>query len=399
MTAAPRVAAGPLAPVLAELARCFGRWRGWSVSSGDAAQAASGPAPPASVLAAPAAPAGFARDETFDRVAMRVHAAQRTANPVLRRYWDAASGSPLTWRDVPPVPAAAFRDTRICAGPAEAVFRTSGTSSGRERRGEHHVASLGLYRAAAQGAYRAALFDRAGTLCLIALVPAPGDAPDSSLGAMAGFVAEEPEVSSASWAFDPEQGVRPAVVRRAVARADAPVLLLATAFALVHLLDALGDSRLPLPPGSRVMETGGFKGRAARVDRRALYARLAQQLGIGQADVVNEYGMTELLSQSYDGVAGRAAPLEKRVHRFPPWVRVQALDPASLRRLPPGKAGLLSIFDLANAGSACPVLTEDLGVVDAGGGFRLRGRAAAAEARGCSLAAESFLRAVPPRSG
>ncbi len=347
---------------------------------------------------APANPADFAEDATFDRVAMRVHAAQRAASPVLRRYWETAAGPPSTWRDVPPVPTAAFKDLPICAGGAEAVFRTSGTSGGRERRGEHHVASLELYRAAARGAYRTALFEGAGALRLIALVPSPAQAADSSLGRMAGFLAQEPEVTRAWWAFDPARGVRAEAVREALADDGAPALLVATAFSLVHLLDALMGARLPFPPGSRVMETGGFKGRATRVDRSALYARVARSLNVAPADVVNEYGMTELLSQSYDGVAGRAAPVEDRVHRFPPWVRVRALDPVSLRPLSSGETGLLSIFDLANAGSACPVLTEDLGAVEADGNFTLRGRATAAEARGCSLAAESFLRAVAPRS-
>lgn len=342
----------------------------------------------------PADPADFADERAFNRVAMRVHAAQRRADGILRRYWDAAApGPPLNWQDVPPVPVAAFKDVRIAAGGAERVFRTSGTSAGRSRRGEHHVASLGLYRAAARGAYRAALLAEAEAVRMVALLPSPGDAPDSSLSTMAAFVAEEPEVRSAWWAFDAAKGARLDVVRDAVGDGATPVLLLATAFSLVHLLDAAGPSGLALPPGSRIMETGGFKGRSARVDRDALYARARRRLGVPEACVVNEYGMTELLSQSYDGIAGRAPPLAERVHRFPPWVRVRALDPATLRPLPPGEPGILAVFDLANAGSVCHVLTEDVGVLDSDGGFRLRGRAAA-EARGCSLTAESFLEAT-----
>ena len=343
----------------------------------------------------PADPADFADERAFNHVAMRVHAAQRRADQALRRYWDAAApGPPSNWRDVPPVPVAAFRDVRIAAVGAEAVFRTSGTTGGRARRGEHHVASLGLYRAAARGACRAALLAETEAVRMAALLPSPGDAPDSSLSAMAAFVADEPEVRGAWWAFDAAKGVRLDVVRDAVGDGATPVLLLATAFSLVHLLDAVGPSGLALPPGSRIMETGGFKGRSARVDRGVLYARARRRLGVPETCVVNEYGMTELLSQSYDGVAGRAPPLAERAHRFPPWVRVQVLDPATLRPLSPGEPGVLAIFDLANAGSVCHVLTEDVGVLDSEGGFSLRGRAADAEARGCSLTAESFLAAT-----
>lgn len=342
---------------------------------------------------------------TFNELALRIHDAQRRSNPVLRRYWeDAGAADPDHWEAIPPVPTAAFRDAPIVTDKAEAVFRTSGTTSAGARRGEHHVASLALYRAAARGPYRRALLSGLTEVRVVALLPHPRAAPDSSLSAMAGFVADEPEVVGATWAFDPDRGVEVEAVRRAATSAREPVLLLATAFALVQLLEALEARAIPLPPNSRVMETGGFKGRTAEVDRATLYGLAARRLGVPESHVVNEYGMTELLSQAYDGAAGCAAadgtasPLSRRVHRFPPWVRTRALAPATLAPLPHGEPGLLAHFDLANAASVCHVLTEDVGETMPDGGFRLRGRARGAETRGCSLTAESFLRAVGARS-
>lgn len=281
------------------------------------------------------------------------------------------------------------------------MFRTSGTTRGQGRRGEHRVASLALYRAAARGNYRCHLLRGLKSIRVVSLVPDPAAVPDSSLAAMAGFICSEPEVSAATWAFDANTGVDVEAVRRAVAaaRPGEPVLLLATAFALVQLMDTAegvgGNSAsggLRLPPGSRVMETGGFKGRTAEVDRESLYRRIRAVLGVPESHVVSEYGMTELLSQAYDAVAGAAGPPATRVQRFPPWVRTRALDPSTLAPLPPGRPGLLAHFDLANAGSACPVLTEDLGATTGDGGFRLLGRATGAAPRGCSLLAESFFR-------
>lgn len=333
------------------------------------------------------------------------------------------------------------------------MFRTSGTTRGQGRRGEHRVASLALYRAAARGNYRRHLLRGLKSIRVVSLVPNPAAVPDSSLAAMAGFVCSEPEVSAATWAFDAKTGVDVEAVRRAVTApqpgepvpqdtgagecdetaphrcarpSHEPVLLLAIAFALVQLMDAVegagrgsvanhagGDSvaigtgrgstatgvggnsaagELRLPPGSRVMETGGFKGRTAEVDRESLYRRIRTVLGVPESHVVSEYGMTELLSQAYDAVASTAGPPAARVQRFPPWVRTRALDPSTLAPQPPGRPGLLAHFDLANAGSACPVLTEDLGATTGNGGFRLLGRATGAAPRGCSLLAESFFR-------
>ena len=342
-----------------------------------------------------------ARD--FNRLALRVHEVQRAANPVLRRFWDAArAGDPASWEEIPPVPVAAFKDVPIASGAPEVIFRTSGTTAGERRRGEHHVVSLDLYFAAARENYRRHLMGGLGAVTVVSLIPGPEDAPDSSLSAMAGFISREPEVSATTWAFHPEQGVDAGAVRDAVrnaARTGEPILLLTTAFALVHLLDELhapADGRLRLPAGSRVMETGGFKGRAAAVDRGTLYRRVESALGVPESHIVNEYGMTELLSQAYDRVAGAEPPCESpaRVLRFPPWVRTRALDPATLAPLPPGDPGLLAHFDLANAGSACHVLTEDFGYTTSSGGLHLLGRAPGASLRGCSLVAESFLKAT-----
>jgi len=51
-----------------------------------------------------------------------------------------------------------------------------------------------------------------------------------------------------------------------------------------------------------------------------------------------------------------------------------------------GETGLIRVFDLANIFSMMAVQTEDLGL-RRGDGFELIGRAAKAEARGCSLMA------------
>ncbi len=335
-------------------------------------------------------------EASFNDLAMRIHSAQRAANPVLRRFWDASPGAPpAAWHEIPPVPTTAFRDVAIVSGAPEIVYRTSGTTGAGGRRGEHHVMSLDLYRAAARANYRRHLVNGAARLRVLSLIPGPRAVPDSSLSAMAGFIADEPEVPSAVWAFDRSVGVDIERVGDA-ASTDDPVLLLTTAFALVHLLEALGTGRIPLPEGSRMMETGGFKGRVAEVDRTTLYRRAERALGIPPTHVVGEYGMTELLSQAYDGVAGAAPPLPARVHRFPPWVRTRALDPATLAPLPPGRPGLLAHFDLANAGSVCHILTEDFGHTAEGGGLVVLGRATGAAPRGCSMAAESFLRATGP---
>jgi hypothetical protein len=142
------------------------------------------------------------------------------------------------------------------------------------------------------------------------------------------------------------------------------------------------------------METGGFKGRARAVPRTELYGALSEALGIPEGRIVNEYGMTELLSQLYESHLRTGDPASRR-HVAPPWLGLQALDPETLVPREPGEPGLLSFFDLANVASVSAVLTEDVGRIHEDGTLALEGRSPGAEPRGCSLAMEDLLEARP----
>ncbi|MFN8559346.1 MAG: hypothetical protein U0531_19080 [Dehalococcoidia bacterium] len=109
--------------------------------------------------------------------------------------------------------------------------------------------------------------------------------------------------------------------------------------------------------------------------------------------VVNEYGMTEMTSQFYDDALRRAAlglPAGPRRKASPPWVRTLVVDPFTMTPARFGRTGVLCHFDLGNLDSVMALQTADLGVADEMG-FEILGRAAGAEARGCSLAVEELL--------
>jgi hypothetical protein len=240
----------------------------------------------------------------------------------------------------------------------------------------------------------------------LSLIPPPDLVPDSSLSTMVGAAMAELGASGSAWFADGDRldfiGFERAL--RAAESAGRPVLLLGTAFAFVHWLDGLaarGAAGFRLARGSRVLETGGFKGRSRAVPREELYASLAERLAIGPEWIVNEYGMTELLSQYYEAGLGTPAPdgtslalsLAARRLEPPPWLRFRILDPVTLAPLPDGERGLVAHFDLANVGSVAAVLTEDIGRRD-GAGLELFGRSPGAEPRGCSVAMDELLAAA-----
>lgn len=295
------------------------------------------------------------------------------------------------WRQVPPVPAAAFKTMTLAAAPAVEIFRSSGTTA--EERSEHHQPFPDLYRQVIDASFPPFClpFLAAGAkLPILSLIPPREQIPDSSLSFMADHILARWGSPESSTAFG-ARGVEAVKARSWAAarqREGRPVLILATAFALAQWLEALErlDLRFRLPPGTALFETGGFKGRTTELSRPDLLARIQTWLGVPPESVVREYGMTELTSQCYTRVLLGGDP---DLFVAPHWVRVRVLDPETLEEAAAGSPGLLAVFDLANLGSAVHLLTEDLGVAE-GEGFRLLGRAAGAELRGCSLVVEEL---------
>jgi hypothetical protein len=175
---------------------------------------------------------------------------------------------------------------------------------------------------------------------------------------------------------------------KAASVSEQPVYIATTAFALLQVLDEVesaGVRSLPLPAGSRIMETGGFKGRTRVVSRAELYERACAVFELAPDRIFAEYGMTELTSQYYD-VTFPPDLAAARIKASPPWLRPRVVGPNG-KSLPGGTVGALVHVDLANVSSCVAIQTEDLGAAF-DDGIVLLGREAGAELRGCSLDAE-----------
>lgn len=348
----------------------------------------------------PAAPERWPLDDArFEALALELFAFQFERCAPFARFCEGRGRTPRTlrnWREIPPVPTAAFKELSLRSFPAERmchVFRTSGTST--ELRGRLELDTLELYEASLVPSFRFhVLPDLAAgdTMQLRILTPSASEAPDSSLSHM--FATLLGLFGAPGSGFDVLAGrvdYGALLLRlRAASEAREPVALCGTAFAFVHLLDELArrGEKLALPSGSRVMETGGFKGRSRTMSRDELYGALEERLGMPAARCVNQYGMTELGSQFYDTVL--RFPGTPRRKLGPPWARVRLVDPVTGEDVPEGQDGILVIVDLANTGSILALQTQDVGR-RIGDGFEVLGRAAGAEARGCSIAADEML--------
>jgi hypothetical protein len=330
----------------------------------------------------------------FEAWARRVFAHQYARNAPYRAFCERRGVTPreiARWEDVPAVPTAAFRRLDLGCGPAEATFRTSGTTGGPEARGRHVVPMLALYDAAALAAFeRFVLPDGTRPACRF-LLPPPALRPDSSLVHMCAAVADALGLR-AEWYVGADGLETERLLARLAddERSGEAVLLAGVTAAFAALFDACRarGREFRLGPGSRVMDTGGQKGLTRPLSRAGFLRSCWTALGIPAYSCVNEYGMTELCSQRYDSVLDdrfRGQSLEPRRLVAPPWLRTRVLDPDTLAPVAPGATGLLCHHDLANAGSVAVVLTEDLGRTVGDDGIELQGRVAGAPPRGCGL--------------
>lgn len=350
--------------------------------------------------------------DTFTTLALEIAQFQAESSPGFARLVRARGARLAALDDIPPVPSDAFRLARVATFPPEldAVrFFTSGTTGAA--RGAHSMRRTDSYERLSLTFGRRALLGPSASAVVVALAPAPGEAPGSSLSyMMSRFMQDfdgeplggnEPKFDPDSpqrWLVD-QSGVNLAGLEHAVAvagRSSRPLVVLSTAFALVRLLDDLAGASLPLPATSVVMQTGGFKGRTREVSMADLRAGVGRALELDTARIVGEYGMTELTSQLYEATVAESALAADHpgarpgVYFEPSWLHVTPVDPVSLTPVADGEPGLARFIDLGNVDSAVSVVTQDL-VRRRGGGIELLGRQAGAPARGCSLAIEALL--------
>jgi hypothetical protein len=351
---------------------------------------------------------GFALPETFDALAVDLVAFQGERVPGYARLCAARGVDPRSIAraaEAPAVPTEAFKVARVFAfDDREAVvtFRTSGTTLGA--RGAHAMRDLGSYDAAAL-AFGGAMFAPGLTSAgaqrspVLVIGPSHAEAFDSSLAHMCALFARTLGAGEDATFFVRDGVLEVERLRARVASlpADAPAVVLATSFGLVHLLDALGSRTLGLPPGSRVMQTGGFKGRSREVSSAELRRAVARVFAVDERSVVAEYGMTELSSQFWE-----ATQVDERarhgVYAEPPWARVVPVDPVTLAPVPDGAVGIARIEDLANVDSAFAILTHDRVRRD-GSRFELLGREPGSAPRGCSIALDEMLSGITGARG
>lgn len=154
------------------------------------------------------------------------------------------------------------------------------------------------------------------------------------------------------------------------------LMLFGAAFGLIDLAELY---TVQLPEQTIIVETGGMKTHRREMSRQALKKELSKAFSLAQSNIHSEYGMTELLSQSYNLGTDWFTPV--------PWMHVTIRDPKNpMRILPPGEEGRIGVIDEANRYSCPFLLTGDKGVLhEDRTRFQVLGRWNSKNLRGCNF--------------
>ncbi|MGE5177810.1 MAG: hypothetical protein ACM3PF_01815 [Bacteroidota bacterium] len=354
----------------------------------------------AHIVAASWTPSGDAESRRSEELLLRSFRAQVASIPPYAAYVRHLGVDPARvarWQEIPPVPCSAFKSHDLSAAPEGAggvTFETSGTTISQP--GRVHLSDTALYEVSLLRNFERHLLSDGVRLRTIVFGPSGTDAPHSSLWFMVDRAVREfgLEASYIVQHGDPRWKAADDAIRLAMEKRE-PLLLLGTTLLFMAWFERLRilDRAFQLPAGSRAMDTGGAKGQISEFTRAEVEEAFQRHLRIPASHVVNEYGMAEMGSQFYDDALLAAHERREPIpgKHIPPWVRTRVLDPESMEELGEGETGVLVHYDLANLEVPLAIQTEDVGR-RLGNRLILEGRLLGAEARGCSLSFEEFLR-------
>jgi hypothetical protein len=329
----------------------------------------------------------------FNDYAMRLFAFQYDNNSLFREFCDAKKvrpGDVDNWIDVPMVYNDVFKTHLVASFPLEKAALgviTGGTTSltqrGRIFRDEDGKRLAFAANKMMTGSYLFPDFEK-GTRCrILILAPSPEFAP--SMGMAIGMDQTRQAFGTDDSLFLMKRtGIDVQALINALRESEesgVPVALIGATAAFVYFFRACErDKRsFRLPPGSRVCDGGGYRGRFGPVTRDDYYEMVEEFFGVPWTHCVNVLGEAETATNLFDDALRRhvqGLPRRERTRPVPPWSRVRAMSVDDLSPLPDGEIGLLAHWDLTNVPTVLSVITDNLGyTTDDGTGCEMVGRA------------------------
>jgi len=315
---------------------------------------------------------------SFDELAIELFDYQSKNNVLYAKFLKLLKCNPETIKridDIPLLPITLFKQYEIRTGKwkEETVFRSSGTS--HSIKSSHYVKDLDYYNKISKALFENEYPDK--NYEILALLPSYIENGESSLVQMvSNLLNHYNEDLDVFYLYDFEKLNNQ--IQKILNRTEKNIILIGVSFALLDFCKEYKNDNERVT----VIFTGGMKNRREELNYEEVY--LGIKTGFPLSSVDSEYGMTEMLSQSY------CRNNEKGI--FSPGRSLKILckelyDPRC--NAATSKTGQIGFIDLANIDTLSFVLTDDLGVSFSNNEFKVLGRIQSSDLRGCNLLYQS----------
>ena len=307
---------------------------------------------------------------TFEALALELFDYQMENNPIYAPYAALILKGkiPTNIYEIPFLPIEFFKNQQIiCQGKGvEEVFLSSGTTGEQSK---HLVADLSLYKKSYLRAFQQ-FYGDINDYCILALLPSYQEREGSSLIYMVDDLITKSKHPKSGFYLN-NLAELSNTIKELEQRGQKTIL-----FGVTYALLDLAAQHPQHLKHTIIMETGGMKGKRKELLKEEIHQLLKE--AFLTENIHSEYGMTELLSQSYSK--------GKNIFKSPQLMRILIRDvnyPLSI--IGNNKTGGINVIDLANIYSCPFIATQDLGKQFDDNSFSVLGRFDNSDVRGCNL--------------
>ena len=309
-------------------------------------------------------------EQEFVKICLQIYELQMDNNPIYSAYSQIILKGeiPKKLEEIPFLPIEFFKTEQIICvtQKIEEIFLSSGTTGNQSK---HLVSDLSIYENSFQNAFQL-FYGDITDYCILSLLPNYREREGSSLIYMVDDLIKRSKHPKSGFYLNNYKEVSETILE--LEKNGQKTLLIGVSYAL---LDLAKDYPMKLE-NTIIMETGGTKGKRKELLKEELHKLLKEAFSLDS--IHSEYGMTELLSQSYSE--------GDNIFKTPPWKKVlirDVNDPLTI--LGKNRSGGINIIDLANIYSCPFIATQDLGRLHEDESFSVLGRFDNSDVRGCNL--------------
>jgi len=306
----------------------------------------------------------------FNKICFKIFDFQKINNPVYSKYCKIILGNkqPKSIYEIPFLPISFFKTNEVIIKNTnvEKKFYSSGTSGNRSK---HLISKLKLYEKSFNKSFEI-FYGDIKKYCLISMLPNYRERKDSSLIYMIDNLINYTNYPLSGAYKDNYKSVSDTL--DILEKKKKETILIGVNNVLIDLAKNYPKTL----KNTIIIETGGNKIEDTKIIKEELHEILKKSFNL--ENIHSEYGMTELLSQSYSKKNG--------IFQTPPWKKIiirDTEDPFTI--VNNNKSGGVNIIDLANIYSCSFISTQDIGKKYDDDSFSVLGRFDNSELRGCNL--------------